>query len=199
MKLFAAGADPAELQRCVEDGLCQGVALLGDAGSDPSPEGRARLVALGRAEGGPILVDVAAPRDAAALAALGPRFAARIPFAAGGAATFAACKAAGVAANAVGCGTADEALAAARAGATWVSPALTGPVPGTPNGADHDLVRKTRGLFRTFGVRAELLVGPLRDEGVLLDSTLMGAHAALVGPEVLRRLAARRAGAPGGS
>jgi hypothetical protein len=189
MKVFAAGADPAELRRCVEDGLCEGVVLLGDA-TGLSPEG---VAALGRAGTGPILVEVASAGDAAAL---GPRFAARIPFAAG-AATFAACKAAGVASNAVGCATADEGLAAARAGATWVSPALSGQSPGTASGADHDLIRKTRALLRTFGQRAELLVGPLGDEGVLFDVTVMGAHAVLAGPELLRRMAARRAGAAG--
>ncbi|HVU51643.1 MAG TPA: hypothetical protein VHL80_13200 [Polyangia bacterium] len=76
MKLFAAGADPAELRRCVEDGLCEGAALLGAL--DSSPEGQARLVALGQVGAGPILVDVAAPGEPAALASLGSRFAARV-------------------------------------------------------------------------------------------------------------------------
>jgi len=192
MKVFAAGADPAELRRCLEDGLCEGVVVLGGL----PPEALESVVALGAAGAGPVLVEVPAAGDAAAL---GPRFAARVPFAAGGAATFAACRAAGVAANAVGCATADEALAAARAGATWVSPALTGPTPGTVSGADYDLIRKTRALLRTFGQRAELLVGPLGDEGALFDVTVMGAHGVLMGPEVLRRMAARRAGAAGRS
>jgi len=80
-----------------------------------------------------------------------------------------------------------------------VSPALTGPTPGTVSGADYDLIRKTRALLRTFGQRAELLVGPLGDEGALFDVTVMGAHGVLMGPEVLRRMAARRAGAAGRS
>src|SRR5262249_55220411 len=105
------------------------------------PARRAALAALGRAFAGPILVEVAAAPpgatlDVAALgrelAALGPQFAARIPVSAGGPATLAACQAAGVKTNAVGCATPEDAVAAARAGATWVSPALTGQVPGTP-------------------------------------------------------------------
>jgi transaldolase len=203
MKLFAAGSDPAELRRCAEEGVCDGVAVLGAAALEASSGEREPLLALGRAGAGPILVEVAAVGEARAigrsLGALGPRFAARIPFAAGGAAAFAACKAAGVATNAFGCATMDEALAAARAGASWVSLALTGPAEGTTSGADHSAFRKTRALLRTLGLRAELLVGPLRDESVLFDSTVMGAHAALVGPAVLRQIASRRSAAARGS
>jgi hypothetical protein len=198
MKLFAAGSDPAELRRCAEEGLCDGVAVLGAGAFETSPGAREGLAALGRAGAGPVLVEVGAASEAVGvgreLAALGPRFAVRIPFPAG-TATFAACKAAGVATNAFGCATTDEALAAARAGASWVSLALTGPAPGTASDADYDVFRKTRALFRVFGLRAELLVGPLRDESVLFDSTIMRAHAALVGPALLRRIAARRADA----
>jgi hypothetical protein len=197
MKLFAAGPEPAELQRCAEDGLCAGVVVLGPGAMDTAPEARERLATLGRAFAGPILVEVAAVDDAASLgrvlAALGPQFAARVPFAAGGAATFAACKTASVKTNAFGCATTEDAVAAGRAGAAWVSPTLSAPIPGLASDADHDAFRKTRGLLKAFDLATQLLVGPLRDANGVLEATLMGAHATLVTPTVLRALAARRA------
>jgi hypothetical protein len=206
MKLFAAGPEPAELQRCAEEGLCEGAAVLGGGALDPSGEARGRLAALGRACAGPVLVEVALGDEAAlaaaalgrALAQLGPQFAARLPFSAG-AATFAACKAAGVKTNAYACATTEEALAAGRAGASWVSPALTGAAPGAASGADYDRLRKTRALLKSFGLGTELLLGPLRDEGAVFDATVMGAGVILASPAVLRAVAARRAPAAQGS
>jgi hypothetical protein len=181
MKLFAAGTEPAELERCAADGLCEGVVVLEAGALSASTDGREQLAALGRACAGPVIVEVAA--DATALAALGPQFAASVPFAAGGAEAIRACRAAGVEVSAGACASADEMVSAARAGARWVSPA----------GSDYGLLRKTRGLLRALGLRTELLVGPLRDAGVLFDSTIMGAHVALMSPSSLRALAARRA------
>jgi hypothetical protein len=196
MKLFAAGPEPAELQRCAEEGLCEGLVVLGPAAMDATPEARERLGALGRSFAGPILVEVAAVGDAPALgralASLGPQFAARVPFAAGGAATFAACKTAGVKTNACACATTEEAVAAGRAGAAWVSPALSAPNPGTASGADYDAIRKTRGLLKAFELTTQLLVGPLRDASAVFEVTMRGAQATIVSPAVLRALAARR-------
>jgi transaldolase len=204
LRLFGAGREPDELRRCAEegllDGLCEGVAVLGTAAMDPSPSARARLAALGRAFAGPILVEIGGFGDTSgdaadlgrSLGALGPHFAARIPFAAGGAATFRACKAAGLKTNAFACATPDEAVAAGRAGATWVSPVLTGPVAGAAVGADYDLFRKTRALLKAFELGTDLLVGPLGDVSSIFDSTLMGAHVTLATPAVLRDIAARR-------
>jgi transaldolase len=191
MKLFAAGPEPAELAGCAADGLCEGLVVLGAGAAEPSPEARERLRALAVAGAGPVLVEVASAGDGAALAALGPRFAARLPFAAGGVDAIRACLSVGVETNAVGCTTPEEAVAAARAGAAWVSLPLTGAAPGVATAADHDLVRKTRALLKALGLRAQLLAGPLRDVSVLFDSTLLGAEIALVSPAILRRIAAR--------
>jgi transaldolase len=200
MKFFVAGPEPDELRRCAEEGLCEGVAVLGTEAMDPSPSARARLAALGAAFSGPILVEIGVLVDTfddavalgRSLEALGPHFAARIPFAAGGAATFKACKAAGIKTNAFACATPDDAMAAGRAGATWVSPRLGGPVAGATVGADYDLFRKTRALLKAFELGTELLVGPLGDVSSVFDSSLMGAHGTLASPAVLRGIAARR-------
>jgi transaldolase len=201
MKLYAAGAEPAELRRCAQEGLCEGVVVQGALAA--TNEGRAALADLGQSFAGPILVESGgAVEEAAALGRilteLGPQFAARLPFAASGVATLAAFKLAGVRTNAVGCTTPEEALAAARAGASWVSPALTAPIVGTASGADFDVIRKTRSLLKAFELPTLLLVGPLRDASPLFDVTFMGAHATLASPAVLREIAARRhaGGAP---
>jgi transaldolase len=204
MRLFVAGPEPDELRRCAEEGLCEGVAVLGTEAMDPSPSARARLAALGGAFAGPILIEIAGFVDGfvdgsgdvaalgRALGELGPHFAARIPFAAGSAAIFEACKAAGIKTNAFACATPDEAVAAGRAGATWVSPVMTGPVAGATPGADYDLFRKTRALLKAFELGTELVVGPMGDASAVFDSSLMGAHVTLASPVVLRGIAARR-------
>jgi transaldolase len=189
MKLFATGPDLAELARCLADGLCQGVVV-------PTGAPEAALAALGGAGAGPVLVEVVGSRDvvarARAVATLGPQYAARIPFEAGGAATFKSCKAAGLRAAAFACATVDDALAAARAGAAWVTLAV----------ADADALRKTRGLLRAFELGTELLAGPLDDADAVLAAAFAGAQIALLSPARLRALPGatlRRALAAAGS
>jgi hypothetical protein len=194
MKLFAAGAGLSELGACLAQGLCEGVVV--DAASlAGAPDGGAALRALC----GPdrvVLVELPPEvRDAeaivrAARAADAP-IVVRVPFGGDAVKVLRACKAAGVATNAVGCATALEAHAAARAGAAWISPVLA--TAGGRHGATPlDEIRKMRALLKADDLTARILVGPVPSVGALVELAVVSVHAALVSPAVLRELSARR-------
>jgi transaldolase len=194
MKLFAAGAGLADLEPCLRLGLCTGVVLDRRAERDVVP-------ALGRLVDGPIFVPVSPDAgDAAALeaaareaGALGGAVVARVAFGEVGLAAIRACARSGVPTNAVGCTTPVEALAAARAGARWISPSWELPTESAARVALYEPLRKIVAALQAYGHKAEVLVGPAPDRSILVDVMFAGVHAASSRPAALHEIARRRA------
>jgi transaldolase len=82
------------------------------------------------------------------------------------------------------CAGPEQALVAARAGASFVS----APV-GKAGGLDgSDAIRKLVALFRTYRLSTQVVAGAIRIPGDVLDAALAGAHAATAPAVVLRQL-----------
>jgi transaldolase len=208
MNLFAAGAELDELEASLRLGVCAGVVVDRGAPALASAQtARGLVIALGKLVDGPVFVDVsgaAGAADAAAVAgsarelAAGARsMVARVAFGEAGLATIRACAAVGVATQAVGCPTPVEAVAAARAGARWVSPAWDLP-DGPARGAMLGGLAKIAGALASFGVPTQVLAGPAGDRSALVDLALAGAHAASASAAAVREIARRRAEGLGG-
>ncbi len=199
MKLYAASAELAELEACLAQRLCEGIVVPAPALAVPGS--RATLAALAAPDRLIFVESMLETSDAAAfvagareLAELGPSIVVRVPFDGPAVELLRACKAAGVATNAVGCVTANEAHAAAAAGAAWISPPAPAAAGAQPV-AGLDAVRKMNALLKADDQTARVLVGPARDLGALMSFAFAGAHAAFASPAILREIAARQPGA----
>jgi transaldolase len=203
MKLFAAGAGLADLDPCLRLGLCTGVVIDRGAAAAGGSSTRELVTALAALVDGPVFLDAAgggdAP-DAAALegrarelAALGAAVVARVPFGEAGLAAIRACARAGLKMNAVGCTTPVEALAAARAGARWISPSWDLPADAKARGALYEPLRKVVAALQSYGHATEVLVGPAPNRSILVDVMFAGVHAASSRPAALHEIARRRA------
>lgn len=213
MILFAAGAELDELDACLRLGVCAGVVVdRGAPGCANAGAARGLVAALAKLAAGPVFVDVsgaAGGTDAADLAGAARELAAasrtvvaRVAFGDAGLAAIRACAAVGVATEAVGCPTPVEAVAAARAGARWVSPAWDLPADAAARGALLGAIPKIAGALASFGAATRVLVGASPDRSVLVDVALAGAHAGSARAAALKEIARRRAeglGGPGGS
>ena len=85
----------------------------------------------------------------------------------------------GTGVNVTLCFNAVQALLAAKAGATFISPFV---------GRLDDISHEIRQIYDNYGFATEILVASVRNPVHVLDSALIGADVATVPPDVLRKL-----------
>jgi len=194
VKLFVDSVDPTEIGRCVAAKATAGVtasaALLADAARRTGGTPRELLGAIGGVANGPVCVTVAAAdhdgmlREAREWTAVAGNVVAVLPGTPAGIQAVRACVAEGIRAAVGTCATPEEALAAARAGAAFVS----APV-GRTGGVDgNDVIRKLVALFRTYEVATQVMASAIRIPTDVIDAALAGAHAAAVPAAVVGQL-----------
>ena len=194
MKLFVDTADLEDLRALADTGLVDGVT------TNPSLIARQGGVFLQTIEAicalipGPVSAEVAAT-DSEAMAAEGDRLAAlapnvvvKLPL------TWDGLKAArrftdkGVKTNLTLCFTATQALLAAKAGATYVSP-FVGRL--DDHGAHGmGLIADIRAIYDRYGFATEILAASIRTEPHVREAALAGADCATLPPAVFRSLLA---------
>jgi len=197
VKLFVDSVDPAEIGACVAagaSGATTGAALLAEAAGRAGGTPRELLRAICDAANGPVTVEVAAAGDdrqallseARIWAEVAPNVVVRLPPTPIGLEIVRACAGERIR-TAVGAAPGVEpAVAAARAGAAYVT-SLVGRV----NGVDgNDVIRKLAALFRTMNVAPEIVATGIRLPTDVIDAALAGAYAAAAPAAVLRQLAA---------
>lgn len=194
MKLFVDSADPAEIGACVAaegtSGVTTTVAQLAAAARQAGREPGELLGAICGVANGPVSVEVAAEapdgmlRAARGWAAVAANVVVKLPATDAGLEVVRACAAERIRTAVATCATPEQALRAARAGATYVS----APV-GRAGGVDgNDVIRKLVALLKTYGVTAEVVAGGIRIPTDVIDAALAGAHAAAAPAAVLREL-----------
>ena len=193
MKFFVDTADTAEIKALAASGLLDGVT------TNPSliaKSGRkildvvAEICALVE---GPVSAEVAATdydgmmREAAVLRAIASNVTVKLPLTPDG---LRACKALtgeGVMTNVTLCFSSAQALLAAKAGATFVSPVV-----GRLDDIGQDGMELIADIMQIFGNYAALttegLVASIRHPIHLIQAAKMGAHVATLPPAVLRQL-----------
>lgn len=194
MKFFVDTADIGEIKDLLPSGLVDGVttnpSLIMKSGRD-FREVVAEICGL---VDGPVSAEVTAVEsdkmitEGKSLASIADNVCVKLPLTMDG---IVACKALtgeGIKTNVTLCFSANQALLAAKAGATFISPFI-GRLDDI-NIDGMDLIREIRIIYDNYDFRTEILAASIRSANHVKESALIGADVATVPPGVLKGLAA---------
>ena len=169
MQFFIDSADIGEIKKALALGLCDGVT------TNPS------LVAKTGRPFGDVL------KEARALAKFGPQVVIKIPLIVEGLRAVKALSQEGVKTNVTLCFSAVQALLAAKAGATYVSPFV-----GRLDDISQDgmeLISDIVQIYRNYEFETKVLVASVRNPVHVLHAAKLGAHVATIPYSVIDQLA----------
>jgi transaldolase len=193
MKFFVDTADTAEIRELAATGLLDGVttnpSLIAKAGR-PIKEVVAEICSVVE---GPVSAEVAATdfdgmmREGEILAAVAKNIAVKVPLTWDGLKACRALTQKGHMVNVTLCFTANQALLAAKAGATFISPFI-----GRLDDIGLDgmeVIREIRAIYDNFPtLKTEILAASIRTPNHVKEAALAGADVATVPPAVLKGL-----------
>lgn len=192
MKFFVDTADTAEIRDLAETGLLDGVT------TNPSlihKAGRNFLEVVEEIAGivpGPVSAEVVAldhagmMREAEILRRIAANIAVKVPLTIDGLKTCKALTADGTMVNVTLCFTANQALLAAKAGATFISPFV-----GRHDDIGFDgmqIISEIRQIYDNYDFRTEILVASVRHPIHVLEAAKIGADVMTAPPAVIRQL-----------
>ena len=192
MEFFVDTGDVGEVERAAELGIVGGVT------TNPSliaKSGKVREDVVGSmcdAIKGPVSAEVIATdregmmREARALAAIHANIVVKLPLTEAGVAACRRCSDEGIKTNVTLCFSPLQALLAARAGATYVSPFI-----GRLDDIGHDglgLIEEMRTVFDNYEFGTKILAASIRSASHVREVALMGADVATMPLDVIRGL-----------
>ena len=193
MQFFIDTADIGEIKKALEMGLCDGVttnpSLIAKTGRR-FDEVLREIVAL---KPGPISAEVTAVdyegmlREAEELVKFGPDIVIKIPLITEGLRAVKALTAKGIKTNVTLCFSAVQALLAAKAGATYISPFV-----GRLDDISQDgmeLIEQILEIYSNYGFKTKVLVASVRHPIHVLESARLGADVATIPFNVIAQLA----------
>jgi transaldolase len=193
MKFFVDTAEVSEIKALIPTGLVDGVttnpSLIAKSGRD-FREVTAEICAL---TPGPVSAEVTATETAAmiaegkSLAKIAQNVVVKLPLTLEG---IAACKAltdGGVKTNVTLCFSANQALIAAKAGATYISPFIGRLDDIGLNGME--LIHEIRHIYDNYDFETQILAASIRSVIHIKDAALAGADVATAPPAVIKALA----------
>jgi transaldolase len=193
MQFFIDTADVGEIKKALEMGLCDGVttnpSLVAKTGRRFDDVLR-EIVAL---KPGPISAEVTAVdcegmlREAEELVKFGPDIVIKIPLITEGLRAVKALSAKGVKTNVTLCFSPVQALLAAKAGATYISPFV-----GRLDDISQDgmkLIEQIVEIYANYGFKTKVLVASVRHPIHVLESARIGADVATIPFNVIAQLA----------
>lgn len=192
MKFFVDTADVAEIKDLAATGLLDGVT------TNPSliaKSGRKFLDVVAdicRAVEGPVSAEVTATdaetmiAEGKKLAAIAPNVTVKVPLTWDGLKACRTLTQAGTMVNVTLCFSSNQALLAAKAGATFISPFVGRLDDAGENGMD--LISEIRAIYDNFAFETEILVASVRHPIHVKQAALIGADVVTVPPAVLRQL-----------
>jgi transaldolase len=195
MKFFVDTADVAEIRELAATGLLDGVttnpSLVAKAGRDF----KEIIAEICEVVSGPVSAEVAALdtdgmlKEGRALAKIANNVTVKVPLTWAGLKACKALTSEGTMVNVTLCFSANQALLAAKAGATFVSPFI-GRLDDI--GLDGmDLIREIRTIYDNYpALKTEILAASIRNVGHVRQAALIGADVATVPPGVLKALVA---------
>jgi transaldolase len=195
MKFFVDTADVAEIRELAATGLLDGVttnpSLVAKAGRDF----KEIIAEICEVVSGPVSAEVAALdtegmlKEGRALAKIAKNVTVKVPLTWAGLKACKALTSEGTLVNVTLCFSANQALLAAKAGATFVSP-FVGRLDDI--GLDGmDLIREIRTIYDNYpALQTEILAASIRNVGHVRQAALIGADVATVPPGVLKALVA---------
>ena len=193
MKFFVDTADTKEIRSLAESGLLDGVTTNPTLIAKSGRNMRDVIAEICDVVPGPVSAEVAATeyaaimREAAVLRSIARNVTIKVPLTPDG---LRACKALtsdGAMVNVTLCFSAAQALLAAKAGATFVSPFV-----GRLDDIGHigmELIADIVQIYRNYeSLRTEVLVASVRNPLHVIEAAKLGAHVATLPPAVLRSL-----------
>ena len=193
MKFFVDTADTAEIRDLAETGLLDGVttnpSLVHKAGRDFLEVVREICGIVD----GPVSAEVVATdhaemmREAEVLRKIADNIAVKVPLTIDGLKTCKKLTGDGTMVNVTLCFSANQALLAAKAGATFISP-FVGRLDDI-NVDGMDLIREIRQIFDNYGYETEILTASVRTVNHVKEAALIGADVITAPAGVLRKLA----------
>jgi transaldolase len=193
MKFFVDTADVAEIEELAATGLVDGVttnpSLVAKAGGDF----KEIVAAICRLVPGPVSAEVAATdvagmlKEGRTLAKIAGNVTVKVPLTWDGLKACRTLAGDGIMVNVTLCFSANQALLAAKAGATFVSPFV-----GRLDDAGQDgmeLVREIRTVYDNYAdLKSQVLAASIRHVAHVRQAAMIGADVATVPPAVLRAL-----------
>jgi transaldolase len=192
MKFFVDTADTAEIRDLAETGLLDGVttnpSLIHKAGRDFLEVVREICSIVP----GPVSAEVVAAdhkemlREAEILRKIADNIAVKVPLTIDGLKTCRALTGEGTMVNVTLCFTANQALLAAKAGATFISPFV-----GRHDDTGFDgmqIISEIRTIYDNYDFETQILVASIRHPIHVLQSAMIGADVMTAPPAVIRQL-----------
>jgi len=192
MKIFIDTADVDAIRKYAEIGIVDGVTTNPSLIAKTGREFREVVREICAIVDGPISAEAismdapAMTKEARELARIHPNIVVKIPMTAEGLKTVKTVSAEGIKTNMTLCFSSPQALFAAKAGATYLSPFV---------GRLDDIASEGMGLiaeivdiYENYGFNTEILVASIRNPLHFVEAARMGAHVATVPPNVLGQL-----------
>lgn len=194
MKFFVDTADIAEIEDLAASGLVDGVTTNPSLVAKVGKPIREVIAAICATVEGPVSAEVTATDfdgmmdEGQALAGIAPNVAVKVPLTWDGLKACRALTQRGCKVNVTLCFSANQALLAAKAGATFISPFI-----GRLDDIGYDgmdLIRQIRGIYDNYeSLTTEILAASIRTPFHVTEAALAGADVATIPPAVLRNLA----------
>lgn len=195
MKIFLDTADLTEIRRAAESGLIDGITtnpslLMKAAGEEGTP--REILAEICRVVDGPISAEVVATdteamiREGRELARIADNIVVKVPLIETGLRACQAFRAEGIPVNVTLCFSPTQALLAAKAGATYISP-FVGRLDDI-SGSGMELIEQVVQIYTNYGYETEVLVASVRHPQHVLEAALLGADVVTLPSKVLYQL-----------
>ncbi|MEJ2185624.1 MAG: fructose-6-phosphate aldolase [Gemmatimonadota bacterium] len=192
MKLFVDTADVKEIRRAAEAGLIDGVTtnpslLSRAAGSEGEP--REILKEICDTVDGPISAEIVATEsdqmitEGRALAKIADNIVVKAPLTEQGLVACRKLRAEGIKVNVTLCFSPMQALLAAKANATFISP-FVGRIDDISSDG-MDVVRQIRVIYDNYDFDTEILVASVRHPMHVVEAALLGADIATIPPKIL--------------
>lgn len=192
MKFFIDTADISKIQEAGSMGLVEGVttnpSLIAKVGGNDVEI----LKEICSVVGGPVSAEVIATdlegmvKEARKLRDIAENIVVKVPLTVAGLKATRQLHEEGIGVNVTLCFNAVQALLAAKAGATFVSPFV-----GRIDDISYqgmDLIREIRTIYDNYGFTTEILVASVRNPLHVLDAALIGADAVTIPPDVIFKL-----------
>lgn len=194
MKIFLDTADVSEIRRAADAGLIDGVttnpSLMAKVGEGREPQ--EIFLEICEAVDGPVSAEVVALEkddmiaEGQRLAALHDNIVVKLPLIEEGLRACRALTAEGIRTNVTLCFSAPQALLAAKAGATYVSP-FVGRLDDI-SAEGMGLIGQIRQVYDNYGLETEILAASIRHPMHMVESMLQGADCGTLPPKVLYQL-----------
>jgi transaldolase len=192
MKIFIDTADVVAIRKWAAIGIVDGVTTNPSLIAKTGRKFADVVAEIGQVVNGPISAEVisleasAMIEEARKLAAIHENIVVKIPMTADGLQAVAALSREGIKTNVTLCFSSPQALLAAKAGASYISP-FVGRLDdiATPGMA---LIQEIVEIYDNYGFGTEVLVASIRNPLHFVESARMGAHVATVPPDVIGQL-----------